>query len=315
MQRFSRSNLLARHLLLGRSSTRRHIVSNEMASSMKICVLGSGNMAEAIISALSKNKLQNMQGMALFRTHFTFLSSPHSCILTADHARFGNLSSYIPLFLSSPHFCLRCTVTTSLLSPDISCYDINPDRIAHLKSLYGITPCQDVAQGMETADITFLSVKPQNVTTLAKSLNKPPRGLLLSIVAGCTVENLQTSFKTNKIVRSMPNTPAMVLEGTILPIKVHYPQVQLFSLPLHPLPPYVLSRIHTPPTSLLYPIHSALPLVPPPAYAHHCYPHSFSTHCCLVSSLSSTLTVISLSTPTILTILTLSVLSLHTYQV
>ena len=132
MQRLSRSILGARQLLVPstsrRTSTRHFGASNEMVSSMKICVLGSGNMAEAIISALSKNKLQNMQ--------------------------------------------------------DICCYDINPDRIAHLKSLYGITPCQDVSQGMETADITFLSVKPQNVTTLAKSLSKPPRGLLLSIVAG-----------------------------------------------------------------------------------------------------------------------------------
>lgn len=44
-------------------------------------------------------------------------------------------------------------------------------------------------------------------------MQTPPTGLLLSIVAGCTIDQLRTSFRTDKIVRSMPNTPAMVLEG------------------------------------------------------------------------------------------------------
>jgi pyrroline-5-carboxylate reductase len=99
------------------------------------------------------------------------------------------------------------------LSNLFSCYDLDPARIAHLKSHYKIRAGENMEACMEEADITFLSVKPQNVSSLASSISKPPRGLLLSIVAGCTIENLQKDFRTDRIVRSMPNTPAMVLEG------------------------------------------------------------------------------------------------------
>lgn len=124
---------------------------------MKLCVLGGGNMAEAIISALSKCKTQNMS--------------------------------------------------------DIVVFDINDNRIQHLTSTYGIRSCLTIAEGMSGADVTLLSVKPQNVEAIASSITNRPRGLILSIVAGCTIDQLKAVFKTNHIVRSMPNTPAMVMEA------------------------------------------------------------------------------------------------------
>ena len=149
------SNILnTKRLILG---TYRCFGSNTSMVSMNLCVLGGGNMAEAIISALSKNPLQNMK--------------------------------------------------------DISVYEINNDRLEQLTSKYGVTVCSDIDEGMKKADITFLSVKPQNVSTLAESISTPPKGLLLSIVAGCTIDQLRNSFRTDRIIRSMPNTPAMVLEG------------------------------------------------------------------------------------------------------
>jgi pyrroline-5-carboxylate reductase len=141
----------------GFSTGQPHRGFHSVESSMKICVLGSGNMAEAILSALTKNKQQDM-------TH-------------------------------------------------IVCHDLDTNRLEQLKGKYGIRPCESVEAAIEEADITFLSVKPQNVASLAKSLSKPPRGLLLSIVAGYTIDNLSKEFGTDRIVRSMPNTPAMVLEG------------------------------------------------------------------------------------------------------
>jgi pyrroline-5-carboxylate reductase len=132
-------------------------ISNKVQSSIKLCVLGGGNMAEAIISALSKCETQNMN--------------------------------------------------------DIVVYDVNESRIKHLKGTYGVTICKNVEEGIKDADVTLLSVKPQNVESLVSSISSPPKGLILSIVAGCTIDRLKEVFKTNKIVRSMPNTPAMVLEA------------------------------------------------------------------------------------------------------
>jgi pyrroline-5-carboxylate reductase len=121
------------------------------------CNLGAGNMAEAIINALSRKEGQNMS--------------------------------------------------------DVRVYDLNTERLTYLKSTYNITVSSGPEEGIQDAEVVMLSVKPQNVTAVAKSLPQPPRGLLLSIVAGCTIDNLKTSFRTDKVVRSMPNTPAMVLEG------------------------------------------------------------------------------------------------------
>ena len=66
---------------------------------------------------------------------------------------------------------------------------------------------------VDSADIVILAVKPQQVKKLAATLQNPPNGLLLSIVAGSTVDFLSKDFTTDRIIRSMPNTPATVLEG------------------------------------------------------------------------------------------------------
>jgi pyrroline-5-carboxylate reductase len=140
-----------------KSQIRNNFVHSSAQSSMKLYVIGGGNMAEAIINALSKSGAQSMS--------------------------------------------------------DVTVYDISDNRIDHLQKTYGVKACANIEDGMVDADVVFLSVKPQNVSSVAKSLAKPPKGLLLSIVAGCTIDRLKAEFRTDKIVRSMPNTPAMVLEG------------------------------------------------------------------------------------------------------
>lgn len=149
-------SLLRQHVTLRVQASSR-LLSDKVQPSMKLCVLGGGNMAEAIISALFTCKTQNMA--------------------------------------------------------DIVVYDINEQRIQHLKSNYGVSSCLSVAEGIKNADVTLLSVKPQNVESIASSIDTAPRGLILSIVAGCTIDQLRDVFKTNNIVRSMPNTPAMVMEA------------------------------------------------------------------------------------------------------
>ena len=97
---------------------------------------------------------------------------------------------------------------------NIHLFDINEDRLDYLKDKYqGINVYSNAQDCIDKSDITIIAVKPQNVTTLASSLTKPPTGLLLSIVAGLTISDIQKKFSTPYIIRSMPNTPAMVLEG------------------------------------------------------------------------------------------------------
>jgi pyrroline-5-carboxylate reductase len=96
---------------------------------------------------------------------------------------------------------------------DIFVYDVNAERLEFLRSKYGITICNNAQLAVDNSEVTILAVKPQSVSTLAESINQAPSGLLLSIVAGLTIKELKQKFGTNKIIRSMPNTPAMVHEG------------------------------------------------------------------------------------------------------
>ena len=96
---------------------------------------------------------------------------------------------------------------------DIVVFDVNGSRVEHLTATYGTRSCDSITEGMCDADVTLISVKPQNVESIGNFIQVRPKGLILSIVAGCTVDKLREIFKTDNIVRSMPNTPAMVMEA------------------------------------------------------------------------------------------------------
>lgn len=102
--------------------------------------------------------------------------------------------------------CVQCTTK-------IHMYDVNPDRIKYLVGKYGIVAEKTVQECVDGADIVVVAVKPQNIDTLSLSLVTPPKGMILSIVAGCPISTLSSKFKTDKVMRTMPNTPAMISEG------------------------------------------------------------------------------------------------------
>eukprot|EP00981_Chlorochromonas_danica_P004036 scaffold768_cov174-Ochromonas_danica.AAC.9 len=95
----------------------------------------------------------------------------------------------------------------------ITVVDPSKSRLEALQSKLGVQTTSDANKGLEGADMVVLAVKPQNVNDLAASLTTSPPKLLLSIVAGLSVSDMQRLFHTEHVIRTMPNTPAMVLEG------------------------------------------------------------------------------------------------------
>ena len=85
-----------------------------------------------------------------------------------------------------------------------------------VKETYGICVTEDNKKVVEEAEIVILSVKPQfypDVIAEIKDLVKENQ-LLITIAPGKTLEWLKEQFGRDlKIVRTMPNTPAMVGEG------------------------------------------------------------------------------------------------------
>ena len=93
-------------------------------------------------------------------------------------------------------------------------YDINPAMMEKAKG-WGVNLAENDEDVCAKSEIILLAVKPQNAAEALAQCQKALDGkALMSIVAGVTVERLQNMIDgTPRILRLLPNTPAMVFEG------------------------------------------------------------------------------------------------------
>jgi NADP oxidoreductase coenzyme F420-dependent len=96
-------------------------------------------------------------------------------------------------------------------------YDVNLKALHMIAEKFpGVQTATSIAQAVEDADVILLAVKPQNLTErfFAEFQAVPTfnKAIVLSVIAGKTMDCfLDAGFK--KVVRSMPNTPAIIGEG------------------------------------------------------------------------------------------------------
>lgn len=88
-------------------------------------------------------------------------------------------------------------------------------RLEELHQNYGIAVSADSAASAASAGVVVLSVKPQKLSAVMKTLagQIAPEALILSIVAGASLHKIGLGLKHSAIVRSMPNTPGQIGEG------------------------------------------------------------------------------------------------------
>lgn len=93
-------------------------------------------------------------------------------------------------------------------------YDINPEMMEKAEK-WGVNLARDDEDVCAKSDIILLAVKPQNAAEALSQCGKALDGkALMSIVAGVTVERLRKMIDGSpRILRLLPNTPAMVFEG------------------------------------------------------------------------------------------------------
>ncbi len=83
-----------------------------------------------------------------------------------------------------------------------------------LSAKYKIRSATDNAAAAANADVVVLSVKPQRLSEVMKGLTRiRPEALVLSIVAGASIQKISRTLKHQAVVRSMPNTPGQIGEG------------------------------------------------------------------------------------------------------
>lgn len=88
--------------------------------------------------------------------------------------------------------------------------------LENLHNKYGIQITEDNKVIMEQCDVVFLSVKPQILPTVIAEISPMVKEnqLFVSIAAGKTIDWIEQEFgKEIRLVRVMPNTPALVGEG------------------------------------------------------------------------------------------------------
>ena len=94
--------------------------------------------------------------------------------------------------------------------------DISPAGRERVKETYGIQVTADNREAAKKAEVLILSVKPQYYTEAIAEIRDCVSGdqLIITIAPGKTLAWLEEQFgKPVKIVRTMPNTPALVGEG------------------------------------------------------------------------------------------------------
>ena len=88
------------------------------------------------------------------------------------------------------------------------------EQIRQLLQEKDIHVTQDNVVAIQNADVVVLAVKPQVLATVLR----PLKGLLsdklvISIIAGAEIQTISNLIDSNRIVRVMPNTPALVQTG------------------------------------------------------------------------------------------------------
>jgi pyrroline-5-carboxylate reductase len=89
------------------------------------------------------------------------------------------------------------------------------ERVDELHDRYGIRPFTDNRAAASQADVVILAIKPQRLSKVLPGLAGAisEQALVLSIIAGATIQTLTEGLKHSAIARSMPNTPAQIGEG------------------------------------------------------------------------------------------------------
>lgn len=111
---------------------------------------------------------------------------------------------------------------------DITLADVDGHRLKHLETTYGVSTTGDNTGLFSTSQVVILGVKPQQMGKVLDGLTGhtgyriETRKLVISIAAGIRIRQLEETLygpldeimRANlPIVRVMPNTPALVLEG------------------------------------------------------------------------------------------------------
>ena len=108
-------------------------------------------------------------------------------------------------------------IKAGVVSPEnVTVADLYQPSLDRVKSEFGVNVTSDSSLAVKDADIVILAVKPNIINGVMKDIRDSIDGqkLIVSIAAATTIESIENVIGDDKkVVRVMPNTPALVGEG------------------------------------------------------------------------------------------------------
>lgn len=108
--------------------------------------------------------------------------------------------------------------TSTLQQKDIAVYNHSEPNIKLLVADYpDITVCRSAIEVAEQCDVVMLSIKPYGILKMLGEVTNAGKGhspLFISVAAGITINQMEQASKPGtRIIRTAPNTPALIGQG------------------------------------------------------------------------------------------------------
>lgn len=107
-------------------------------------------------------------------------------------------------------------INKNILNPaEIYAYDNDTEKLNEICSELNISAASSTKEVAENCKYIILAIKPHVVRPVLDELKAfiSDYNIIISIAAGVTVKSLISASRTNRVVRVMPNTPALVGEA------------------------------------------------------------------------------------------------------
>jgi len=112
---------------------------------------------------------------------------------------------------------IKGLLTANLVPPEaVYATDVRLERLKEIDRQYGIRIAADNPELVRHVDVVIMAVKPQIIERVLREVAHAltRRKLMISIAAGVSTAKLRTIVgKDARLIRVMPNTPALVLAG------------------------------------------------------------------------------------------------------
>lgn len=123
-------------------------------------------------------------------------------------------------FIGSGNMCqamIGGIINSKLVDPtNIIISDLDEKKLNSISKKYGVLTTTDSKEVAKQSDIIVLSVKPNIYDVIMKSIKEyvTEEKVIVTIAAGKSIRDIENILgEKTKIVRTMPNTPALVNEG------------------------------------------------------------------------------------------------------